>query len=203
MKHISITFLFTILLFLDGCDKSNPVEVNHSPQSIIPLVVGNTWNFSGTSYDTLGSVNEIFGELYKVSGDTVIFGRKLTVYAGQCCANTDSGLIAYSGYGVSSLSPNDTIVSYRLVYKYPTYTGDRFNYDIRVGNVDTIINVPAGSFHCIKYQNYDPISGILYGDTYISPGFGPVKYVSYYGSYCQHNPSQLEGISNLNTYTLK
>jgi len=202
MRNNLIYLLFSLLFFtiFYGCEKSNLVSYDNSTQGLIPIVRGNTWYYSGTAYDTSGIVRENFGEIHDVRGDTILFGKKLTFYAGHYVVNTDSGLIAYGGYSISSDTPNDTVVHYELLYKYPAKTGDSFNYGMKIGTIDTIIIVPAGLFHCIKYMNY--YNSVLNYDAYICPGIGLIKVVSYFGTNYIKNPSKLSSFIELKSYKL-
>lgn len=199
-SFISLVICLLFLATFYGCEKSNPVSNNDTSKILIPIAKGNTWYLTGTSYDTLGNVKENYGETYDVRGDTVLFGKKLTFYAGHYVTYTDSGLIAYGGYSISSDAPQDTVVYFRLLYKYPAKTGESFSYGMKVGITDTIVTVSAGSFHCIKYSSYT--NGVLYEDVYISPGIGLVKIVSYFGEDYSENPLQIRGISQLKSYNL-
>lgn len=197
---ICLSVFIIFLIILNGCEKSNPVNYNNSSQSLIPIVKGNTWYFTGTSYDTLGNVKENFGEIIDVRGDTILFGKKLTFYSGNYVTYTDSGLIAYEGYSYSLDAPGDTTVYYELLYKYPAQTGDSFSHGMKVGTIDTIVTVPAGSFHCIKYSSY--YAGFLNYDVYISPGTGLIKVVSYFGANYTTNPLKISSFIELKTYNL-
>ncbi len=135
------------------------------------------------------------------TGDTVVFGKHYSVYNGRLCMNTDSGLIYYGGYGVFLSTPPDTSFYYPLWFKYPTFRGDSFDHSTNVASIDTIVHVPAGNFSCIKYQVFD--GAILSNDTYVSPGIGIIKMVSYYGSRDPANPLQVQNNTELQSYTLR
>ena len=197
-KYLLISFLLFSIFY--GCDKSNPVSNSTSSQNLIPIAKGNTWYYSGVAYDTVGNVRENFGEIHDVRGDTILFGKKLTFYSGFYVTYTDSGLIAYGGYSVSSDAPNDTVANYYLLYKYPAQTGDSFDYGMKVGTIDTLVNVPAGSFHCIKYMGYT--NSVLYYDVYISPGIGLIKVVSYFGANYIKEQSKVSSYMELKSYNL-
>ncbi|NCS90736.1 MAG: hypothetical protein AUJ54_09315 [Ignavibacteria bacterium CG1_02_37_35] len=202
MKNV-LTYLIVAVLFFTlfyGCEKSNLVSYIVPTPDFIPIAKGNTWYYSGVAYDTLGMVREKFGEIHDVRGDTILFGKKLTFYAGSYVAISDSGLIGYAGYSTNSNTPNDTTVYYHLLYKYPAKTGDKFNYGMRVGTIDTLINVPAGSFHCIQYMGY--YQGTLYYNSYVSPGTGLIKIEAYFGDNYPANPSKVSSTIELKTYTL-
>ena len=183
-----------------GCSGDNPVESNNSIPAIIPLAIGNSWSFSTTMYDTLGSIQAQLEITQTVTGDTTLFGKRLFKYYSLWAANTDSGIISYSGYSISSFSPTDTVASYVLLYKYPARPGDNFRTGMSVVSIDTLITVPAGSFNCIKYQSsiYSPLDGYIY----IAPGIGIIKTINYYYN-LKSDPSRLAEIMELKTYVLK
>ena len=202
MKIHSKYFPAIILLFAFsfGCEKSNPVSNDILTQGIIPIAKGNSWYYSGIWYDTLGSVRERYYVKTDVRRDTILFGRKLTFYSGRYVANSDSGLIAYTGYSIMAEAPTDTIVHYMLLYKFPAHVGDIFAYGVIVGSVDTIVSVPAGTFHCVKYMSYQ--NGILCYSDYVSPGIGVIKSVANYGVLHKKNPMQVSSVMELESYKL-
>ncbi len=202
MKIHSKYFPAIILLFAFsfGCEKSNPVSNDILTQGIIPIAKGNSWYYSGIWYDTLGSVIQRSYAKTDVKGDTIIFGKKLAFYSGRRVANSDSGLIAYAGYSLFAEAPTDTIVNYMLLYKYPARTGDIYDYGMRIGTTDTIVSVPAGTFHCIKYMYYE--NGILGYSEYVSPGIGVIKLVTNFGVFNKKYSMQVSSVKELESYKL-
>jgi hypothetical protein len=200
-KQLFYLLVILFIALLIGCKKNNIVSYNvNSSQNLIPLEKGNTWYYSGIVYDTLGTIKDNYSLVYDVRGDTIIFGKKLTPYSGYYVTNTDSGLLAFGGYSLYPAAPYDTVVHYYLLYKYPAKTGDRFDQGRRVGTLDTVIVVPAGSYHCIRYMLY--YDNVLLYEDYISPGVGLIKSVYYFAFFYSKNPSAINGFIELKSYKL-
>ena len=197
--------LMPLLFSIVGCTKSNPVSSDRSDVGIIPLTIGNMWSYDGVAYDTTGAVAETFGELMDVRGDSILFGHHMYSYE-SWNANTDSGLIAFGGfsYEPDPPPPHDTLVSFELVYQYPTERGasyQSFGSTVSVASTDTVIVVPAGSFHCIDYKWYS--QAILLDEVYICPGVGRVKYVGYFGPDYPSHATMVRSAVELKQYSLK
>jgi hypothetical protein len=184
-----------LLAISASCHKSNPVAPNPTALQIVPLTVGNTWSYDGVFYDTTGSVLQVYGELHLVQQDSSLYGRTYYVYDGLC-ANTDSGLVqTYS-------SPSSTYSF--LIYRYPAQLGYSYrsgNFIAVVSQLDTLVQVPAGSFHCIRYTyTYDSLKCY---EEYVTPGIGRVKRVAYYSSGAPNSIGHIEDVIQLKTYVLK
>lgn len=200
-----VLLLMTLVAFIPGCNKSNPVSSDVSAVSVIPLTIGNRWNYDGVDYDTTGQVAERYTEVRNVQSDSVIFGRHMYLY-GTWSTNTDSGLIVGGGFSYVTYPPppHDTIPSWWLLYQYPTNRGasySSFGGTMIVGSIDTQVVVPAGSFHCIDYKWYS--QGELVGEDYICPGIGRIRYVGYFGP---DSPSQIavvKTVVDLKQYRVK
>ena len=163
------------LCALTSCNKNSPTGPNPIGPQIIPLAVGNTWQYDGFEYDTVGVVTMHFGGIEFVRQDSTVFGHSYYLYEGQggLCANTDSGMIR--------ILPNLSGVYSFLVYKYPTRLGELYQSDsltVVVSSVDSLLQTTAGSFHCIKYAF--TYHGFKYFDDYVCPGIGRIEYVAYY-----------------------
>lgn len=200
---LTIKTILPVLILISiffGCETNNPVMLDNMNKGLIPIAKGNTWYYSGISYDSLGNITGNFDEIHDVRGDTILFGKKLTFYSGHFITYTDSGIIRYGGYSISSKTPKDTIVHYELLFKYPASVGDSYGYGRKIGAVDTTITVPAGTFKCVKYMSYS--NGNLYYDDYICYGVGLIKSVNYYRDYYKNNPSQVSSVIELTTYKL-
>lgn len=195
----------TLFAFISGCNKSNPVSSDESAVGVIPLTIGNTWEYSGVTYDTTSEVAERYSELMNVQRDSIIFGRHMYLY-GSWSTNTDSGLIVGGGFSYvpDPPPPHDTIPAWWLVYQYPTKQGESYRSigsAIVVGSIDTVIAVTAGSFHCIDYKQY--CQGDLFSEDYICPGIGRIKYVGYFGPDFPSQAAMVRTVVELKQYTVK
>lgn len=177
-----INFLLILLLsstiFL-SCSEST--EPDNSINELIPLKIGNTWNYIRTVYDSLGSVLYTDNINSSVERDTIInyikwFG--LTNAPGSVYfTNKSNGYWALQTIALPYF-PNDT--SY-IVYKYPTEVGDIYGdpeTPREVISVDEMITVPAGKFNVIHLiTTFIGSSNYLLDsfETFITPGVGIVK----------------------------
>lgn len=194
---LCVICLFLLLLFEFFKQNSVP-SPNQTTQSIIPLAIGNSWTYLGTSYDTSGSIQDHFEEIHAISGDTVLFGKRCFIYNQFFYANSDSGLIIYGGYSWSSESPRDTFPSFYLLYKYPTHQGDSFGHAMEVVAIDTLIRVRAGEFKCIEYESF--LSGFLEADFYLSPNLGLVKSDRFYNNLYHNSPLRIRDCIELSLF---
>ena len=218
MPRVHSTYSLLILLVLTastllfgGCAKSNPVGANLSQPGIVPLSVGNRWTYKDFSYDTTGVVTDSSGETHGILADTVLFGKRMFSYNGMFCANADSGLVEYGGLSFISEPPppHDTTVTFSLLYRYPVSAGDQYStigWQIHVGTTDTSITVPAGTFHCIRYEFYQSSStskSYEYYDNYLCPQVGEVLDVSYFADSYPKSPNRVSSVMELQSYSLK
>jgi hypothetical protein len=126
----------------------------------MPLAVENMWIYDNYSYDTLGNKSSPFFDTTMIVSSHVINGE--TRYTNQ--------------YGADWINRNDSLLTYYLggYYlhaKYPMQIGEAMNVEEFVITTesdpnpieeawrvltylggDTAINVPAGTFKCIKYR---------------------------------------------------
>ena len=173
MKNIAAMVWLLGCVFIGCSDKSNPV--NNGPRiDLIPLAVGNTWNYKFSAYDTTGNVYLTDTTVTKIVGDTAI-ANQMWYYQdvqGNYSANLQNGYYTYSRYAQDSLR-------FGMVYKYPCQPGDKYSYT-EVRQCDTLITVPAGTFSCIFYAyRLKTLDSFWYSDAYISPGAGIVKAIGY------------------------
>jgi len=182
--------------------KNNPVDSNPPVVHIIPMKVGNSWTYAQTNYDTLGNITSSGEFKFLVAKDSLIAGKTFfavfrdtlvasSYYHGYFSGlpwrvNTDSGLVK-----IKDLLPNGPYLI--LEYKYPALTNDFFIRDdlgAKVIATNVSVQVPAGTFNCIKYEfSY----GLRLFEVYIQPGLGEIKSVAYFG----YNPfSKKDSVSS-------
>ena len=174
---IIIGFIVTI-----GCTDSsmNPVQPYDTSKGIVPLAVGNTWVRFGTSYNKSFTDSSTSYDTMRITRDTLINGVKwyfLSSSSEQIISNQLDGLYFY----FADLGPS-------IWLKYPANQNYivmvQGNTSLKVANSDTIITVPAGTFHCYRYD-YDikPSSEGQDGAKlvyYVSPNNGFIKYETYF-----------------------
>jgi len=175
----SLLFILLLSILILRC--SEPTEPNSSPSVIIPLKIGNTWNYSRTVYDSTGFVYYTDNIISSVQRDTIINYTKWYGF-------TDAPGSVYftnklDGYwALQTIAypyfPNDTSF---IVYEYPAHVGDIYgspNSPREVVSVDEHITVSAGEFEVIHIvttfigsNNYQLDSY----EIYITPGIGIIK----------------------------
>jgi len=188
MKRI---FIIVFLgLTINSCNNNVVDPSSSSNVHLIPFSTSNKWIFSQTTYDSLGSVSSVYLDTIQFL-DTIIsnitwFHTKNNDWA---YANSNSGVI-------SRLIDDNHIF---LSYKYPAVQGERYGspslahadignawlvdteYYTTVLQIDTVISVPAGNYHCLLYQTRSYNSNIgFYENEYISPGYGWIKLETYF-----------------------
>jgi hypothetical protein len=151
---------------------------------LVPLAVGNHWTYQSSDSVEFGSWppgpprtldvavlrdTVIGGERWFAIGDTAqIFSSGHALFL----ANRPDGLYEFEPLAGIVLPP---AVDLRLLrFPYPTSAGARFGVigNSVVTSVDTLVTVPAGTFHCVRYEYQSP-----YGDPdvyLVAPGIGVV-----------------------------
>jgi hypothetical protein len=189
MKKMKRIFVFVILgLTFAACNNNVAGPSMATNSSFIPLSTSNKWVSLVTKYDSLGNVLSSYSDSTQFE-DTVIsnivwYHTKNNDYA---YANSDSGVI-------TRLIGEKTNSHIYLSYKYPVVRGECFAspslacaslgnawlvdtaYHTLVLSTDTVITVPAGSYHCIGYQTKNNDTNTTWSTIeYISPHYGWIK----------------------------
>jgi hypothetical protein len=166
MRKLVFILVPLIVFTFFGCseDSSNPTTPTIQ-QDLMPLAVGNHWQFdaflynSGILVDTASAGITITGTIIDSTGTLCYLANDQTHYR-----NSNQGFhIGHEGY----------------IFKYPASSGDQtsFGYPritITVANTDTTVTTPVGEFRCIKYIHREQNS-LKYELNFISPGIGPVR----------------------------
>jgi hypothetical protein len=178
MKSFKNALLFCFLVFVfTSCSKDNPVDSSPSVKQIWPLKPGNTWVVCATEYDTTGAVTQTGSGAIIVTTDTVVAGETWYHISGvgsMFYTNRSDGLWVML---------NSTAGLFQgLFFKYPVSAGDSWNLggdQISLQSADTLITVPAGTFHCYEYRlsindyyYYCPGVGFIAEDSYSSTNSG-------------------------------
>jgi len=179
LKNFFYLFIFTSFFLFSNC--SDTTEPELSSTGLIPLKVGNTWNYKLTVYDS----TEVFlydeEQTSSIIKDTIINNSTWYTYD-----STPTGIWFSNnttGYWVqvkvtTGLVPNDTS---RVVYRFPTQVGDIYGdieSPLEVISTDENITVPSGTFKAIHIRTTLPSSTNYLLDsqeTYIVPNIGIVK----------------------------
>ena len=196
-----VLLLFSLVLF-SGCkkDESNPVENSNSTlsQEIMPLKVGNTWEFQVTRYDSNNVVISTRNYTRTVSVEKVIETEKWYLIGNDYYTNRADGLWIKE----SSESAQAVIVT-----KYPVSLGEVFwrgstYWQKKCLSLNEEIIVNNNKYNCIHYESYDNTS--YHNDEYWSKGIGPVKFIhrSMFAYYANYKGPYYE-IEELKSYTIK
>lgn len=194
MKSLFLTTIATITLLFAGC--SDDTANASSENFIVPLAVGNTWEYTTVKY--------------RASGDTTIhYSVSVTdkgIYYGR-----DAYIMKYTG-GIDLPAYNDAQGFHRSVLpnefvmmaKYPAKKGDSWSWGVftrtteagevlgtfearaLVISVDTVITVGGHPYHCYHYRFNDmpielkmPQYDTTMTDYFYSINIGLIQEISY------------------------
>ncbi|MDT3738680.1 MAG: hypothetical protein RO257_04180 [Candidatus Kapabacteria bacterium] len=178
-----------IILIISGCAKE-PTSPTIDETVLVPLKVGNTWEYRHTEYYYEGIIENSQQYSYSIVKDSIINGE--TIYISGYISGIDTlrdyshelfTLIRDDGlYFIDLINEGTTP---RMYIKYPTFKGDSFIYyhdTMKTAEVDVEYTVPAGKFKCIKYvyDNYIDNEIEMRWIFYYSPGIGNIATEFYY-----------------------
>ena len=196
MKTLKLVLILVSLIVIQSCSDVNNPQLIEGSNDIIPLAVGNTWDYHTTLYDTTGNVFADFHNSNKIIGDTIIGNSNWYYYdiAAWYCSIFQDGYHVYDPYETDSLKN-------RLSLKYPCTVGDKYSF-YEVAKIDTQITVPAGSFSCVMYTlRMQTSTEFAFIDFFIKPGVGYVKTIEY--GYIANHPLFTYRVSELIGYKLR
>jgi hypothetical protein len=151
MKSFGNALLFCFVVsLLASCKKDNPVDSSSSVKQLWPLKTGNTWSFSAVAYDSTGTVTQSGSGSLVVTADTLVGDETWYHISG-------GGSVFYTNRsdGIWGMSTGTSGIFQGLFFKYPVSIGDSWNFggdQIFLQSADTVITVPAGTFHCYEYR---------------------------------------------------
>jgi hypothetical protein len=192
MKSLSafcITLLSVSLII--GCSE-DPTPSSNTIQQLFPMAVGNSWKMQVVDYDTNGVPSDIDTMDLVIDSAGTVFG-----HSGFFTVAGETGFLYYNGADLRSQNPSHESDN-QMVLRYPmavneivitedtTYpNGYRSQSLFKMVSENTPVTVPAGTFNCVVYMDYN-----LYGkgtlDTTsidilsFSFGKGYIKQESYY-----------------------
>lgn len=163
------------IITISGCEKLT-FQGTGRPAVMMPLVVGNTWSYLLSEYDTTGALVDSFTFSRAILSDTVISAEhwydidpiRSNCY---CYCNRDDGVwIQTSG------------VTPFLIAKYPAEIGEQWlavdgAYIIEVTGVGVAGVVPAGTFVGYEYKWYRASPSAVFDEIreFWCPGIGNVS----------------------------
>ena len=179
-KKSALCFVFiAIAILISNC--SETTEPENPSAGIIPLKVGNSWNYKLTSYDSSGSISYIENQNSTIIKDTSISNYTWYAYNdvpnGIWFTNKSDGYWAFIKANTGSII-NDTLI---FVYKYPTNVGDIYGdpaSPMVVMAINKFLSVPAGTFNVIHIvsTSVDTTNYLIDSfELFIAPQVGIIK----------------------------
>jgi len=176
--NILLLLLLSSTIFLSCSESTEPDDFM---KELIPLKVGNTWNYTRTVYDSVGVILYTENIISMVQKDTIINHIKWFGYtdvpASVYFTNKSNGYWSFQK-AVPNYFLNDTSF---VVYKYPTQVGDIYGdpeTPKEVISVDEMITVPAGKFKVIHLiTTFIGSTNYLLDsfEIFIAPGIGIIQ----------------------------
>jgi hypothetical protein len=175
---------------------------------LIPLTVGTAYTYHAA--DTLIGVIPAREEIAPDSDFTVRVVRDLADRSGTRWAGFDlpermfgpaspaASYFTNASDGLRRISNSfpggvSVGVSY-VIFPYPASPGTISAYGSVLTVADTVITVPAGTFHCLRYDDYNPIPGRPHTmSLFIAPGIGVVQRSVNFTMYNGSAPNEVVG----------
>ena len=127
-KKSALCFAFiAIAILISNC--SDSTEPGNAAAELIPLKVGNSWNYKLTSYDSSGSISYIENQNSTIIKDTSISNYTWYAYNdapnGIWFTNKSDGYWAFIKANTGSIVKDTSMI----VFRYPTQVGDIYPGD--------------------------------------------------------------------------
>ncbi len=172
---IGIGLLMCIFLVTSCGDKSTGPK---KPGFLMPLAVGNQWEYAITDYDTNSVVISVDTVLLEIVKDTLIQNMTFSIITANGVRDPEIFWPSNQSDGVWVFIPFDSTLA--LAFKYPASVGDRITFgqdSMVVAYTNKSVTVPAGTFPCYQYNQYS--SGLLEQIWSFSPNVGMIKAEDY------------------------
>lgn len=196
MKKVVFVF-FSLLIFTTACHKKHEASPTQNTNNYLPLKVGNYWIYQTITINNSDTINDqILHSNFRedslcITGDTIIKGNTYYIFKAIPLNSAypmeasfyptllrDSADFIVDNFGkkwVSSSNYTDTLSTFQYFE-----LGTEFAYGYyKIGNTDTTITVPAGTFTSadVKKTEFRPSfpSLILYGDYFYTKNVGITK----------------------------
>jgi hypothetical protein len=172
----NVIAIIIIAILLSSCVKEKEIlsNTNISDPSIMPLKVGNEWRIEIKTFDTTGVLLRTFYDTVRIVSDTIILSEKwyLAEPWGSLLSNRQDGLWMW----VDQDRESPVIAA-----KYPAAIGEKYStgddsaFYMTIESIDTVIQVLAGTYHCIKYRVNNSSDSSLAGYSYFSLNTGRIR----------------------------
>ena len=168
-------------LTLTACSQLSNPDSQEPVFQVIPTQIGNSWITLQKHYQPDGSVSWSTQDTVSIVSDTTVSLQRYFHFFEQQGPSPDS-IGPTSWIKWTARNSAEGFVGWfgieQLIYSYPPVVGQQ-----RVFATDTVISVPAGSFHCIGYLTEYSIKPYRLGGgryyVYLAPGIGVVREESY------------------------
>ncbi|MGB2868591.1 MAG: hypothetical protein WBD36_09080 [Bacteroidota bacterium] len=133
---VKIVMVVAVLAALWGCKKDNNPVANNTPSYIIPLAVGNQWDYVDSLFNSTGGFLRVDSSSLRIVGKTTVQyqSQSQDVYYWNWLNNLTKQPSASSwltanesdgNYGIGGISSKGTFVLARTLWaKYPSNVGD-------------------------------------------------------------------------------
>lgn len=189
-SFVAAAFVSVVLLLNLTCGNNEDdlgVSTPGVPSVILPMQVGNSWQYQRTSYDTQGSVLALDTVTERIARDTLIQGERWYIW--ETSYGLSMGTIRSDGYWV--LAGNQASLTFRYpVSAHDTYMVTEAGPTIRILAVDTLIAVPCGTFPCIAYEQLSVPTGVRTRIDYCAANTGLVRTDEFV-----HTPSGVDSLA--------
>lgn len=173
MKKLSLIILTLLLALFIGCSDT-PTYPEVQSDVLIPLNVGNYWDYESVTYDSNGNPTySNFISRDSVYSDTLLNNEKWYFISDNEVYAVGRFVRNQSGYGYLTATLYETTKP-KLLFKYPAAVGDISEYNVVI-NINKKVVTSLGVFDCIKYRQPISEGGSLYWDYYVAPNIGVVK----------------------------
>jgi hypothetical protein len=177
MRPFATALILFVSILSSGCkNETNPILSQGETGDILPLHVGNTWEYAYTNFDATGAGHLAASQTRSVIRDTTISGALWFMVSDgpeiRVLQNRSDGLWWFISGGEA------------MLYKYPAAPGDSFramwntNYT-KVTSVGVSVSSAQGIFSCIEYEYDISPSIVAVGGGHVRefycPGVGLVK----------------------------
>ena len=187
-KSVALFMVIIVMLALSlACEDkgSDPNPNPSSPDVIIPLAVGNYWEFQKIYYDSLGNptgydtLRATICNSADLNGRTVYFWSWTEGSWSWLYANLSDGLHVFGNAEYDSLIPYDSLGTNYVSNKYPGVVGDSTFYPEYgfwiITSTSRIKETHAGTFDCYEYTTYEYCGSDEF-KTYYSPNRGYIGF---------------------------
>jgi hypothetical protein len=150
-----LTILLLFVVTTIGCKSGTSAPEEN--KVILPLAIGNTWQYQTTSYDSNKKVTDVrtdttlIQDTSQINGEIFYFSRA-NIFSRTGYKNESDGLWVHKE-GEAMAPYTILFIPYPISVNTVEWQSMPFVSSIVLLNTDTVITVPAGSFHTLQYRH--------------------------------------------------